>query len=384
MNPSAVVWFTGLPSSGKSALATQVRRRLNDLGVQTLLLDGDEVRACVKPPAGYDDTGRANAYETLARLAALFAGQRLVVLVPATAHLRSFREQARRLAPRFIEVFLDVPAEEARRRDAGKQLYSRVEKSGASSLPGSGVPYEVPLEPEVIARGAEDTQAVERVVSLLLARDQELVRHAYVGLAIRPERDVLDAQLRTCERYGLIQRRELHVTLAYLGILPASTVLRVADTLSRGLRSRVPERLPVTGVGGAVEFDRTARVNRTLQSPPPASSGQRWVSWWAIKGTSELLALREEILHLLRDIGVVIPMLPFYPHATLGSFGEPNPDGTPWDAYDVAKENTFADDFPEALSVDRLHITDPQTHPSSLEFLREPGVPAWPGHRTST
>ena len=41
---SAVLWFTGLSASGKSSIANAVDRKLNDAGVHTYLLDGDNVR----------------------------------------------------------------------------------------------------------------------------------------------------------------------------------------------------------------------------------------------------------------------------------------------------------------------------------------------------
>ncbi len=161
-----VCWLTGLPSSGKSTLAAKVADALKP-ALPVAVLDGDEVRASLKPPLGYDDAARDNFYETLARLAATLARQGLVVLVPATAHRRAYREQARALAPAFVEVFVDTPLEECRRRDA-KGLYAKT--GGAPSLlPGSGVAYQPPTAPDFVARPGE-SDAVERLAALLRAR----------------------------------------------------------------------------------------------------------------------------------------------------------------------------------------------------------------------
>lgn len=152
-----VAWFTGLPSSGKSTLARAVAAALPG----AVLLDGDEVRAALKPAPGYDEAGRAAFYESLARLAALVAAQGHVVLVPATAHRRAFRALARQLAPRFVEVFVDTPLDECRRRDA-KGLYAREEPNA----PGVGVAFEAPVAPDVVVRPGE-ADAVPRVVAAL-------------------------------------------------------------------------------------------------------------------------------------------------------------------------------------------------------------------------
>ena len=154
-----VVWLTGLPSSGKSTLSGRVAEALRSAGRAVVELDGDVVRAAIVPPHGYDDASRADFYETLARLAAALAGQGLCVLVPATASRATFRARARTLAPRFVEVFVDVDPTECARRDA-KGLYARQ----VADLPGATATYERPTAPEVVATGSGD---VARVVAAI-------------------------------------------------------------------------------------------------------------------------------------------------------------------------------------------------------------------------
>jgi adenylylsulfate kinase len=159
-----VAWFTGLPSSGKSTLAAAVRSELATRGIAAVTLDSDELRAALVPPLGYDETSRAALYATLANLAAMLAHQGHVVLVPATAHRRSFREAARALAPTFVEIFVDTPLEECRRRDT-KGLYA----AANAQAPGAGVAYEPPSAPDVRALPGDDSvvRIAERIVALV-------------------------------------------------------------------------------------------------------------------------------------------------------------------------------------------------------------------------
>jgi len=159
----AVVWLTGLPSSGKSTLAARLLAQLVAAGRPAALLDGDEVRDALVPRPGYAPAERDSFYATLARLAALLARQGLVVLVAATANRRAHRAQARSLAPRFLEVYLDVPTDECRRRDA-KGLYARAAQGKTRDLPGADAAYEVPESPDVVARGGEDPGAVHEIL----------------------------------------------------------------------------------------------------------------------------------------------------------------------------------------------------------------------------
>ena len=162
----AVVWITGLPSSGKSTLARRILAQLRAGGVAAAVLDGDQVRAALDPRPGYDPESRSRYYGTLAHLAALLARQGLVAIVAATANRRAFRERARALAPRFVEVFVDVPIEACAARDA-KGLYAAARRGSLPELPGVGTGFEPPLAPDVVADGGEDRDAPATVARIL-------------------------------------------------------------------------------------------------------------------------------------------------------------------------------------------------------------------------
>jgi len=163
----AVVWITGLPAAGKSTLAMGIAAKLRAAGTTPVILDGDEVRAAIVPRHGYDPDGRDAFYRTLAELAALIARQGAIVLVPATAHARRWRDHAREVAPRFVEVYVATPLDECRRHDP-KRLYARHGAAASpGALPGAGVDYEPPRHPEVIATGGSDGAAVAAVIARL-------------------------------------------------------------------------------------------------------------------------------------------------------------------------------------------------------------------------
>jgi adenylylsulfate kinase len=159
-----VVWFTGLPRSGKTTLAQHVRRALLARGRPVVMLDGDALRAALVPTPGYEPADRDNFYATLARIAALLAQQGLTVLVPATAHRRRYRDDARVLAPRLLEVHVATPLDECVGREHHGLYFS---SAARPQLPGVGVAYEAPDQPDVIARGGHDELAAERLLALL-------------------------------------------------------------------------------------------------------------------------------------------------------------------------------------------------------------------------
>ena len=162
----AVVWFTGLPSSGKSHLARRVRARLDHDGKACCILDGDRVRELLRPTPGYSPSERDAFYQTLGGLAVELAEQGLIVLVPATANRRAYRDQIRARTSHFIEVWMTAPLDECRVRDA-KGLYAHFSDGELHGLPGEDLVYEAPELAEVTARGGEDDEALHRILQCL-------------------------------------------------------------------------------------------------------------------------------------------------------------------------------------------------------------------------
>ena len=162
----ALVWFTGLPSSGKSCLARHVRARLDQDGKAACILDGDRIRNLLQPAPGYSDADRDAFYQTLGGLAVELAEQGLVVLVPATANRRHYRDQVRARFARFIEVWMTAPVDECRSRDA-KGLYAHFADGEVHGLPGEDVLYEAPEFAEFTASGGNDDNALTRIVRAL-------------------------------------------------------------------------------------------------------------------------------------------------------------------------------------------------------------------------
>jgi bifunctional enzyme CysN/CysC len=71
----------------------------------------------------------------------------------------------------FLEIFVDTPIEECRRRDP-KGLYVKADSGQIRNFTGVDAPYEEPLDPEIrlhtMERGPEDL--AEEVVAALRAR----------------------------------------------------------------------------------------------------------------------------------------------------------------------------------------------------------------------
>ena len=147
---AAVLWFTGLSGSGKSSIARLLERRLWDSGLQTMLLDGDQVRHGINGDLGFSPEDRTENIRRIGELSSIFFRQGSVVLCTFVSPFRADRERARGLIPegRFVEVFIDTPIEECEKRDV-KGLYARARRGEIAHMTGISSPYEAPENPEV-------------------------------------------------------------------------------------------------------------------------------------------------------------------------------------------------------------------------------------------
>ena len=118
--PGWVVWFVGLPGSGKSTYARAVCAALRARGTDVEYLSMDERRKDYAIEPAYTEEGRAAAYRLFAGEAARLTGEGRNVIMDGTAHRRAMRQHMRRMVPRFAEVYVRCSLETAMRREKGR------------------------------------------------------------------------------------------------------------------------------------------------------------------------------------------------------------------------------------------------------------------------
>ena len=146
----AVLWFTGLSGSGKSAIANDVEKKLFAEGRHTYLLDGDNVRHGLNKDLGFTDADRVENIRRIAEVAGLMVDAGLIVLTAFISPFRNERRMARALLKggEFIEIFVDTPLAVAEARDP-KGLYRKARRGELKNFTGIDSPYENPETPEI-------------------------------------------------------------------------------------------------------------------------------------------------------------------------------------------------------------------------------------------
>jgi bifunctional enzyme CysN/CysC len=170
----ATVWLTGLPSSGKSAIAAALEAKLVGAGTGAYLIDGDNLRHGLSGDLGFDAGSRAENVRRAGEAARMLADAGLVVLVALVSPYTSHRERVRRRHAEeelpFVEVFVDTPLDVCEARDP-KGLYRRARAGTLHGLTGVDDPYEPPAHPDLVLDGTRPiSDGVTAVESLLEER----------------------------------------------------------------------------------------------------------------------------------------------------------------------------------------------------------------------
>lgn len=184
-----VVWFTGLSGCGKSTVANELDRQLNELGRATMLLDGDNIRhgLCAPPTKlegehgaefanrfglGFGAIDREENIRRIGSVGALMASAGLITLTAFVSPYRKDRDRVRKIVEAsgksgdFIEVFVDTPLEICEARDP-KGLYKKARAGEIKHFTGISDPYETPENPEIHLAGGDDRTPADQATEVL-------------------------------------------------------------------------------------------------------------------------------------------------------------------------------------------------------------------------
>ena len=180
-----VVWLTGLSAAGKSTVANLVDHRLHSMGIQSFVLDGDNVRHGLNAgPAilrrqhseefaqrfglGFSAQDREENIRRIAGVAKLFCDAGIIAITAFISPYRADRQRARAMVAEgdFIEILVDAPLETCEARDP-KGMYQKARAGQIKGFTGIDDPYEPPVSPELVLDA--DTKSAETLADEVIA-----------------------------------------------------------------------------------------------------------------------------------------------------------------------------------------------------------------------
>ncbi|AWM16421.1 adenylyl-sulfate kinase [Bacillus inaquosorum] len=148
---SCALWFTGLSGSGKSVLANAVDEKLYRMGIQSYVLDGDNIRHGLNKDLGFQTGDRIENIRRIGEVAKLFVDSGQMILTAFISPFREDRNMVRALFPEgeFFEIYVKCPLHVCEQRDP-KGLYKKARNGEIKHFTGIDSPYEAPLSPDFI------------------------------------------------------------------------------------------------------------------------------------------------------------------------------------------------------------------------------------------
>jgi adenylyl-sulfate kinase len=165
------LWFTGLPCSGKSAVADRVAEILREKGLRVERLDGDIVRQDLTRDLGFSKEDRDENIRRVTFVAKLLTRNGVGVLTSFISPYREVRARSRREIGNFIEVYAKCALEECIRRDV-KGMYKKAMRGEIKEFTGISDRYEEPENPEILLQ--TDKETLEESVAVVLKRLEDL------------------------------------------------------------------------------------------------------------------------------------------------------------------------------------------------------------------
>ena len=152
-----VLWFTGLPCSGKTTVADSVANKLKEHGMKVERLDGDIVRKSLTRDLGFSKEDRDKNIERVTFVAKMLSRNGVVVIPAFVSPYIAARDNARTETTNFVEVYVKCSVEECEKRDP-KGLYKKARSGEIKEFTGISAPYEPPENPELIVHTERETK----------------------------------------------------------------------------------------------------------------------------------------------------------------------------------------------------------------------------------
>jgi adenylyl-sulfate kinase len=144
------LWFTGLPSSGKTTLANKIEEKLFKINKHSYILDGDNLRHGVCSDLNFSEQDRIENIRRAAEISKLMFDAGLIVIASFVSPYLAGRDFARSLFEKndFFEIYLNTSIDVCEKRDV-KGLYKKARNGLIKDMTGINSAFEAPLKAEI-------------------------------------------------------------------------------------------------------------------------------------------------------------------------------------------------------------------------------------------
>lgn len=146
-----VVWFTGLSGAGKSTIANALKEHLIEIGIFSLVLDGNAIRSGLNKDLRFSLADRLENIRRVAEICKILIENKIVVLCAFISPTIEIRELAKKIIGKecFFEIYIKTSFEICEERDT-QGLYAKSRLGKINDFTGVSSPFEIPENPDLI------------------------------------------------------------------------------------------------------------------------------------------------------------------------------------------------------------------------------------------
>jgi len=180
------VWFTGLSGAGKSTIAEMLYHEFQARGMNTEILDGDQVRQNLSKGLGFSKEDRDTNILRIGYVANLLTRNGVATICCPISPYRETRRACRDLIGEFVEVYVYASVQEIAEHRDPKGLYKKALAGEITHFTGIDDPYEEPEHAELTVD--TEHESPEESLQEVLTKLKDLGRIADDTILVRGER----------------------------------------------------------------------------------------------------------------------------------------------------------------------------------------------------
>ena len=159
------IWITGISGAGKTTLARNINAVLNSNQLESVILDGDEIRKKMNKDLGFSITDRDENIRRIACMSELLSHQNIITIVSVISPMKNQRAYAKEIyGDNFNEVYLKASLDQCIEKDT-KGLYKKALDRKEANFTALTSPYEEPKNPDLLID--TNLKTIEQSVQIL-------------------------------------------------------------------------------------------------------------------------------------------------------------------------------------------------------------------------
>jgi len=143
-----VIWMTGLPLSGKTTIARELKKILEKEGIKIYHIDSSYIRNLI-PEIGYERKDRIIHLKRIAYLAKILQDNNISTIASFVSPYKETREFIKKLCKNVLIAYIKADIETCKERDY-KGVYKKAIEGKIKNFTGISDVYEEPLDADIV------------------------------------------------------------------------------------------------------------------------------------------------------------------------------------------------------------------------------------------